>query len=193
MSESPDLDTGKAGSPALFLDRDGVLIENRPDYVRQWSEAVILPGVVAALARLHASPLKFVIVTNQSAVGRGLIPLAEAQAINEALAAAIVSGGGRVDGVYMCPHTPEENCSCRKPRPGLILQAARELALDLRASTLIGDAESDIQAARAAGLGHCALVRTGRGQDQEPALSASGHDAVPVFDDLAQALRALYP
>ena len=193
MNEKPSSESARASWPALFLDRDGVLVENRPDYVRQWSDAVILPGVAAELARLNPSPLRIVIVTNQSAVGRGLITHAQAESINRALVDEIVAAGGRVDGVYMCPHAPEDGCSCRKPRPGLLLEAARDLSIDLAGSILIGDAESDLQAGRAAGIRRNILVRTGRGRDEAIARSASGNDAVPVYDDLVQALRALFP
>ncbi len=193
MTDPLPPDAGRVTLPALFLDRDGVLIENRPDYVRGWSDVVILPGVLNELARLATFPLRIVIVTNQSAIGRGLIGLAEAEAINQGLVEAIVAAGGRIDGVYLCPHTPEDDCACRKPRPGLLLRAARDLAIDPPSSTLVGDAESDIVAGRAAGIRRNVLVRTGRGQEQAGALSASGSDPVPVFDDLGQALRALFP
>jgi D-glycero-D-manno-heptose 1,7-bisphosphate phosphatase len=105
--------------PAIFLDRDGVIIENRPSYVRSWADVVILPLALEAMARIHASPFKIVIVTNQSAVGRGLLGLEEAWAINHHLQQVIEESGGRVDGLFMCPHSPEDHCNCRKPKPGL--------------------------------------------------------------------------
>src|SRR5690606_7284956 len=92
--------------PAIFLDRDGVLIENRPDYVREWSQVNPFPDAIRALSRVAMKNYKVVIVTNQSAVGRGLITLDAAQTINRLLIDLICQQGGQVDGVYMCPHEP---------------------------------------------------------------------------------------
>ena len=109
---------------AIFLDRDGVLIENRSEYVREWSHVKILPGALEALSRLQ--DYKIIIVTNQSAVGRGLISLEIAHEINNQLIEVIKENKGRIDGIFMCPHTPDDQCSCRKTKPGLLLQAAKE-------------------------------------------------------------------
>lgn len=152
--------------PAIFLDRDGVLIENRPDYVREWSQVNPFPDAIRALSRVAMKNYKVVIVTNQSAVGRGLITLDAAQTINRLLIDLICQQGGQVDGVYMCPHEPDAGCSCRKPRPGLLMRAAQELSLDLQRSWMIGDAWTDLQAGQAAGLRNVILVKTGRGAEQ---------------------------
>jgi len=101
--------------PAIFLDRDGVLIENRPAYVRDWSQVNVLPEAISALSNSAIKSYKVVIVTNQSAVGRGLMSLKTANEINEQLVNLIHRQGGKLDAVYMCPHSPEENCPCRKP------------------------------------------------------------------------------
>lgn len=151
---------------AVFLDRDGVLIENRPDYVREWSHVQILPGVLEALSGFKQNDYKIVIVTNQSAVGRGLISFDVAQTINKRLVTTIKENGGWIDRVYMCPHAPEELCTCRKPQPGLLLQAAQDLSLDLGSSWMIGDAWSDLLAGQAIGLRGTIIVRTGRGATQ---------------------------
>jgi D-glycero-D-manno-heptose 1,7-bisphosphate phosphatase len=138
--------------PALFLDRDGVIIENRDEYVRTWDDVAIIPGAIEAIAALTAfNTYRIVIVTNQSPIGRGLITKAVAERINRQLVGAIESAGGRIAAVFVCPHTDADNCDCRKPRPGLLLQAAKELHLDLSNSLMIGDALTDIKAARAAG------------------------------------------
>ncbi|MEN4098361.1 MAG: HAD-IIIA family hydrolase, partial [Anaerolineaceae bacterium] len=117
--------------PALFLDRDGVIIENRHDYVRSWADVDIYPQALNALAMIHHIPYKIIIVTNQSAVGRGMVNSAEVNHINNRLVEQITRAGGRIDGVYTCPHLPQDNCTCRKPKPGLIYQAAADLSLDL--------------------------------------------------------------
>jgi D-glycero-D-manno-heptose 1,7-bisphosphate phosphatase len=167
---------------AVFIDRDGVIIENRDDYVLSWSEVRFIPGALEALAKLGRSSLAVVLVTNQSAVGRGLISLQEAQEINRRVVAEIRAHGGRMDAVYMCPHHPDEGCACRKPAPGMLLQAARELDLDLASSTLIGDALTDLSAARAAGV-RGVLVLTGRGSDQAGLHGAlSPGDGTPAAD-----------
>jgi D-glycero-D-manno-heptose 1,7-bisphosphate phosphatase len=177
--------------PAIFLDRDGVIIENRSDYVRNWSQVKILPQALPALAQVASSPYRIVLITNQSGIGRGFIPLETAVDINERLLEIIVQAGGRIDRVYMCPHKPSDQCACRKPEPGMILQAARDLDLDLGNSILIGDALTDIQAGRSAGVGRVALVRTGRGAEQEQAELIADMQPFPIYNNLASALRDL--
>ena len=177
--------------PALFLDRDGVIIENRAAYVRSWSDVSIFPQALAALEHARRSPYVIILVTTQSAVGRGIIPLSLAEEINDRLVQEIEKHGGRIDGVFMCPHAPEEACDCRKPRPGLFFRAAEALSIDLASSVMIGDAISDLQAARAAGVKRMILVRTGRGADQERLSGAAGLGSFSVFEDLAAALAAL--
>ena len=131
------------------------------------------------------------IVTNQSAVGRGLVPFSTAQAINQELVDEIERMGGRIDGVYMCPHAPWEGCECRKPEPGLFFQAARELSLDLTRSMMVGDALSDIMAARTAGVSRQVLVRTGRGEAQAQLPEAASLQPLPVCETLTTALEDL--
>ena len=169
-----------------------MLVENRPDYVRDWSHVKIIPEAIHALSLAQARNYKIVIVTNQSAVGRGLMLEATAQDINHRLVDLIQHRGGRVDAVYMCPHKPNDDCLCRKPKPGLLLQAARELSLDLQRSWMIGDAWSDLQAGQRAGVGHTILLRTGRGVDQ---LSRPGPEDLIghlIFDNLPLAFDAIF-
>lgn len=177
--------------PGLFLDRDGVIIENNPAYVRTWEDVVIYPQALTALARLHATLYKIILVTNQSVVGRGFISLTQARQINDRLVETIEHAGGRVDGVFMCPHAPEEKCECRKPLPGLFYQAARELLIDLSHSILIGDAMSDLLAGQAAGINQTILVRTGRGAVQESLPLPPQLKPFLVYPDLQQALQAV--
>lgn len=179
--------------PALFLDRDGVIIENRASYVQSWADVRFYPGALEALRRTKSSPYKIVIVTNQSAVGRGIISLETADEINRRLVKTIEEHGGRVDGLFMCPHAPSDGCACRKPAPGLLLQAAQALSLDLGQSILIGDALSDLQAGQAAGIRQIVLVRTGRGSEQERLVVPGTLKPFLTFDTLEQALAALIP
>ena len=177
--------------PAIFLDRDGVLIENRSDYVRNWAQVRILPKIVDALTSRAVKKYKIIIVTNQSAVGRGLMTLETARNINENLVKVIEEHKGQIHGVYMCPHDPSAQCSCRKPQPGLILQAANDLSLDLGRSWMIGDAWSDLLAGRAAGVHKVALLKTGRGSEQLLQHSPDNLIDYFVFNDLADAVRTI--
>jgi D-glycero-D-manno-heptose 1,7-bisphosphate phosphatase len=177
--------------PALFLDRDGVIIDSRPDYVRTWSDVSIFPQALSSLQKIKTSEYKIFIITNQSAVGRGIISQSTAEEINWQLVNEIESAGGRIDGVYMCPHTPEDNCPCRKPHPGMILQAAAENSLDLGLSILIGDAISDIIAGQTARVEKNVLVKTGRGAAQIELPSASQIPPFLVYDSLTEALSDL--
>jgi D-glycero-D-manno-heptose 1,7-bisphosphate phosphatase len=174
--------------PAIFLDRDGVINRNRPDHVKSWSEFEFLPGALEALKRLAQAGVPVVIVSNQAAIGRGLVTREAVEAINRRMVDEIRAAGGRVDDVLFCPHGPEAGCDCRKPRAGLLLQAAERWGIDLEASVLVGDAESDILAAQCAGC-HPLLVLTGRGAEQLRLLQASGRDGYTVVDDLPAAVE----
>jgi D-glycero-D-manno-heptose 1,7-bisphosphate phosphatase len=178
--------------PAIFLDRDGVLIENRSDYVRDWSQVTIIPEAIHALSLIPGKTHKIIIVTNQSAVGRGLVLLEKAHEINRRLVHLIRHHGGDVDGVYMCPHKPDDDCSCRKPRPGLLLQAAKELSLDLKRSWMIGDAWSDMQAGQRADVGNKILLRTGRGLEQLLQPRPDEVTGCLIFDSLHLAFDAIF-
>jgi D-glycero-D-manno-heptose 1,7-bisphosphate phosphatase len=167
--------------PAIFLDRDGVIIENRSDYVRTWEDVVFIPGALTALADVASTGFAIVVVTNQAGVGRGLISETVAQSINESVCQEIVRTGGRIDGVYLCPHTGDDNCDCRKPKPGMLLQAAREHDIDLTQSWMIGDALTDLQAGKAAGA-RPLLVLTGRGTEQQTL------HGLPGFESIVEAL-----
>ncbi len=177
--------------PAIFLDRDGVIIQNRPDYVRSWADVEIFPQAITALQQIQPLPHKLIIVTNQAGVAHGALPLPVAEAINQLLVKEIEFQGGRVDGVYLCPHAPADQCACRKPLPGMLLQAAAEHKIDLARSILIGDALTDLEAAWAAGVPVAALVRTGRGCQQEQLSKTAGLPPFPVFDDLSTAVSSL--
>jgi D-glycero-D-manno-heptose 1,7-bisphosphate phosphatase len=178
--------------PALLLDRDGVIIENRSTYVRSWADVEIFPQALQALSFVKNSPYKIIIVTNQSAVGRGLVDLEEVNRINDRLIREINRAGGRIDGVFVCPHAPQDNCTCRKPQPGLLLEAARTMSLDLPRSIMIGDALSDLQAGKAAGISRLVLVKTGRGIEQASLLKASSLMQFCIYGDLFDALQALF-
>jgi D-glycero-D-manno-heptose 1,7-bisphosphate phosphatase len=177
--------------PAIFLDRDGVIIENRPHYVRSWQDVEFIPGSLQAIVRASALPYKIVIITNQAGIAKGLIAPTIAEEINRCLIHIIQQAGGRVDGLYMCPHKPEDDCDCRKPRPGLLIQASQALHIYLSSSILIGDNLSDLQAGQAAGISQLFLVQTGLGAQFSGQLALNGLAEVQVFKNLAAALEKL--
>jgi len=177
--------------PAVFLDRDGVLIKNRSDYVRDWSQVSIFPNAFSALSRLQLAGYKIILVTNQSAVGRGLVSLQTASAINQKIVDTIRMNGGQIDAVYMCPHHPDDDCACRKPKPGLLLQAADELKLDLNRSWMVGDAWSDLLAGQAAKLNGVIMVKTGRGSAQLLQPQPKELSAFHFFEDVLEAANAI--
>lgn len=135
---------------AVFLDRDGTLIEN-VEYLRDPKEVRLLPGAGEALALLQRRGFALVLVSNQSGIGRGLIHPADLDKVHRRLEECLQAYGVRLDGVYYCPHTPWEGCGCRKPQPGLLVQAAQQMDIDLGSSFLVGNADSDVAAGKAAG------------------------------------------
>lgn len=173
---------------AIFLDRDGVICQNRTDHVKNWSEFDFLPGAKNSLAALSRVGLPIIVVTNQAAVGRGLLTTETLDDIHQHMVAEVTAYGGRIDRIFYCPHLPQEGCHCRKPQPGMLLQAAQEMDLDLAGSYMLGDAASDIQAGQQVGC-HTILVLTGRGQEQLiPALHSSGGHFLTISRNLEEAV-----
>lgn len=161
---------------AIFLDRDGVICENRTDHVKNWPEFEFIPGARESIAALSRLGLPIVVVTNQALVGRGLASTQDIEDIHQHMIAELSAHGGRIDRVLYCPHRSEDNCGCRKPEPGMLLQAAQEMGINLTQSYMVGDAVTDLLAGRKAGC-RTFLVLTGRGfQQLLPALSTLGAD-----------------
>jgi D-glycero-D-manno-heptose 1,7-bisphosphate phosphatase len=156
-----ELARGERG--AVFLDRDGVINRDRSDYVRRWNEFEFLPGALDALRELAREDLSVLVVSNQSAVGRGLMSPRDLDEINTRMLETVAAAGGRIDGAYYCPHAPEEGCACRKPAPGLLLRAMQRFGLDPGCCFLVGDSVVDMLAAREVGIPSI-LVLTGHGQ-----------------------------
>ena len=171
---------------AVFLDRDGVINVNRSDYVRSWEDFVFLPGSIEAVGRLCRAHLPVFIVTNQSIIGRKLVSKETVEDINRRMLDAMAAAAVCIQKVYYCPHTPSEDCSCRKPKPGMLWQAAREFDIDLSKCVLVGDAASDIEAGGSVGC-RTILVRSGRGSDTD----ASAIRPDDIVDDLNQAVDVI--
>jgi D-glycero-D-manno-heptose 1,7-bisphosphate phosphatase len=168
----------------ILLDRDGVINRDLPGSVCRVADFDPLPGALEAIVELNRKGYRVLVLTNQSCVGRGELDPPELQAIHRLMRKLVVDAGGRIDGIYVCPHTEEDGCDCRKPRPGLIEQARSAHGFDPATTWLVGDASRDIAAARSAGC-RPALVRTGKGA------SSAAHTEASMFDDLAQFAREL--
>jgi len=171
----------------VMVDRDGVINEDSDSYIKSIAEWRPIAGSLEAIRALTHGGCRVVVVTNQSGVGRGLLDENTLAAIHNHMLAAVRTAGGDLAGIYYCPHTPDADCACRKPRPGLFKRLERELGLSVRDAPYIGDKLSDVEAAEAAGA-RPILVRTGRGVEAEPEAVARG---VAVFDDLSGAAHGL--
>ncbi len=166
----------------VVLDRDGVINRESPDFIRSPAEWQPLPGSLEAIARLTRGGFTVVVATNQSGVGRGLFTAETLEAIHEHMRAAVAAAGGHLSAIFACPHHPDANCECRKPRPGLLRQVEAAFSISLAGRPVVGDSLRDIQAAEAAGA-RPILVRTGNGVRTEQALRPAA--AIEVVDDLA--------
>lgn len=167
---------------AIFLDRDGVICANRANYVRSWEEFRFLPQAKNSLAALSRLGLPLMVVTNQSAINRGLVSARTVENIHRRMIVEIDAHGGRIDRVVYCPHRPDENCDCRKPRPGMLRTLAAEMGVDLSQSYLVGDAVTDVMAGTQVGC-RTFLVLTGRGLQQVvPALNLEAPRMMIVRD-----------
>jgi D-glycero-D-manno-heptose 1,7-bisphosphate phosphatase len=175
---------------AAFIDRDGV-INAELDYVHRIEDFHLLPGVIDGLRLLRQHGFELVVVTNQAGIGRGMYTEADYRALTVHMKALLAAEAAPLAGVYHCPHHPTAgigawrvDCDCRKPRPGMLLQAARELGLDMARSVIVGDKHSDLEAGRTAGVAACVLVESGHAPSAK-ARAMADHTAA----DLAAAAR----
>ena len=176
---------------AVLLDRDGVINADQDGYVTSWDQFRLLPGTLEGLRQLTAAGYRLAVVTNQAVVGRGLASAAEVEELNARMVSALAEGGARIDAVLYCPHAPEEGCACRKPQPGLLIEAGRRLGVSPADTCVIGDWVDDIAAARAAGCAVPILVLTGRGRRALPLARAAGLSPFLVARDLLAAAQAI--
>ena len=168
---------------AVFLDRDGVINADSEFYVKSIDEWQPLPGSIAAIAALSQAGIKVFVATNQSGLARGLFSASALKLIHDTLVARVSVMGGEITEIFYCPHGPESLCACRKPKPGLLLSAAKKYELSLAETWLLGDSYRDLEAAWAAGV-NPALVLCGNGAatlKKHPELL----EEVPIFHDLA--------
>jgi D-glycero-D-manno-heptose 1,7-bisphosphate phosphatase len=177
----------------VVLDRDGTINEDRDDYVKSADEWVPLPGALAAIARLYQAGWHVVVATNQSGLGRGLFDAYTLNEMHAKMNALLAPLGGRIDAVFFCPHAPEDDCRCRKPRPGLFEDIGLRFGIDMTGVPAVGDTLRDLQAASSVG---CTphLVRTGKAATLDEAGVQAMRDQVPsltVHADLAAFVDAL--
>jgi D-glycero-D-manno-heptose 1,7-bisphosphate phosphatase len=181
---------------ACFLDRDGVLIEEK-HYISSPDEIEIIPGVEKALEYLRSKGYLAIVVSNQSGVARGLFSEDSVKKINEKLVGLLK--GAEITANYYCPHhrdgeLPEYSidCDCRKPQPGMLLKAAKDYRIDLSRSFIVGDKLSDIYAGQSAGCKIGILVKTGHGEEQVKNMSPDERESIPVSSDLEAAVKLFF-
>ncbi len=173
----------------VFLDRDGVINQDSPDYIKSWAEFHFIPGSLDALARLTRSGCTIIVITNQSAINRRWVSLTQLETMHRRLRQAVLDSGGRIMDIFFCPHRPDEGCGCRKPKPGLIFAARDRYGTDLSHAVMVGDSAKDILAGQAAGCGRTVLVQTGNGMTAIQALEETGHRPDHVAADLDRAVH----
>ncbi len=171
----------------VILDRDGVINEDRDNFVKTPDEWIPIPRSLEAIARLHRAGYQIVVITNQSGISRGLFDQSDLNRIHVRMMDYVRRHGGRVEAIFFCPHGPEDDCACRKPRSGMFVQLADRLKSSIEGIPAIGDSLRDLEAARDAGA--CpVLVRTGKGKATAKALrdeTLPGLENVPVYNNLA--------
>lgn len=172
----------------IILDRDGVINHDSDEYIKSPNEWVPIPGSLEAIARLKRAGYTVAVASNQSGVGRGLFTLDMLHKINGKMQREAAEAGGSLDEVFYCPHAPQDNCGCRKPKPGLLRDIATKFNHDLKGVPVVGDNLRDIEAAQAVGA-KPVLVRTGKGV--ETIKSGKLPAGVEVHDDLAAYVDAL--
>jgi len=172
----------------VILDRDGVINFDSDHYIKSPEEWMPLPGSLNAIAQLNQNGWRVAVATNQSGIARGLFDMHALNAMHAKMHKALAAVGGRIDAVFFCPHLPEDDCDCRKPKPGLLIRIAERFGVPISESPMIGDSHRDLEAAAAAGC-PTILVKTGKGE----ATLARGDmpQGTLIFDDLAAAAQHL--
>jgi len=172
----------------IVLDRDGVINQDSEQFIKSPAEWQAIPGSLQAIAKLNKAGYLVVVSTNQSGVARGLFTLQDLAAINKKMEAEIAHYHGHLSGIFICPHGPNDNCFCRKPKPGLLLEIAKKFNVKPAEMLIIGDSMRDILAAHACGA-QAFLVKTGKGTQT---LATNKKINIQIFDDLASAANYLY-
>jgi D-glycero-D-manno-heptose 1,7-bisphosphate phosphatase len=148
---------------AVFLDRDGVINQKAPaeGYITRWEDFRILSGVTDGIALLNRAGFSTIVITNQRCIAKGLLTVGELDELHRRMSEALAESGARIDAICYCPHELEDGCNCRKPAPGMLLDASRAYGIDLARSWMIGDSDIDVQAGRNAGCKTARIVAEG--------------------------------
>jgi D-glycero-D-manno-heptose 1,7-bisphosphate phosphatase len=171
----------------IVLDRDGVINQDSDAYIKSVDEWIPIEGSLEAIARLNHGGYTVVVASNQSGIARGYFDIETLSAMHRKMDNMLASIGGRIDAVFFCPHGPDDGCSCRKPKPGMLLEIGQRFNVPLSNVIFIGDSVADIKAATSASA-KTMLVRTGKGIKAEKILRAECKASIPVYDDLAAAV-----
>ena len=174
----------------IVIDRDGVINHDSDAYIKSPEEWHPIDGSLEAIARLNHSGYTVVVASNQSGLARGYFDIEALNNIHKKMDVMLAKVGGRIDAVFYCPHGPDDGCSCRKPKPGMLLEIGQRFNVPLNEVTFIGDSVSDIKAASNT-LSKAVLVRTGKGLKAKKILRVEDGESVPVFDDLASAVTSI--
>ncbi len=174
----------------ITLDRDGTINQDSDNYIKSPDEWIALPGSAEAIGRLTRAGYRVVVATNQSGIARGLYDMDMLNRIHIKMSNAVRDHGGEIDGIFFCPHGPDDGCDCRKPKPGLFTEIAARLKTNLNSVYAVGDSERDVVAAREGGAVPV-MVRTGKGERTLENPEKENLEGVPVFDDLAAFTESL--
>lgn len=170
----------------VILDRDGVINFDSTHFIKNPNEWKPIPGSLEAIAELNQAGFRVALATNQSGIGRGLFDMATLNAIHDKMHRALAQSGGRIDALFYCPHATEDNCNCRKPKPGMMEEIARRFGTDLEGVPSVGDSLRDLQAGVPLGM-RPMLVRSGKGEET---LAAGGlPQGTEIYTNLAEAAR----
>lgn len=175
------------------MDRDGVINRNAPEgeYITRWEDFHLLPGVIEGISLLNRAGLPVIIVTNQRCIAKGLITEADLEKMHQRMSDFLVQSGAVVDGIYYCPHELGQSCSCRKPAPGMLLDAARSRGIEPAASWMIGDSSIDIEAGRNAGCKTALVATMVETAEQSRSRGAGRNQADIVAPSLLDAVRKI--
>lgn len=173
----------------IVLDRDGVINETRDDVIKEPQEFIPIEGSLEAIARLSQNDYRVIVITNQSGIAHGLLTVDDVSKVHAHLQQLVVSLGGRIDAILFCPHAPDDDCSCRKPKPGMLHDLMQRLNVELNGVPLVGDSLRDLQTAMVVGATPV-LVRTGHGVST---LDENKHlDGIDVYDSLADFVEQMF-
>lgn len=175
----------------MFLDRDGVINRKAAEgqYVTRWEDFHVLPGVAESIRQLNGAGFRVIVITNQRCIAKGLLTVAELEKLHQRMSDHLARAGATIDAIFYCPHDFEPSCNCRKPAPGMLLEAARSYGIELTASWMIGDSDIDVEAGKNAGCKTVRLLETTETVDESGRRAAIWNYSGMVATSLVDAVR----